>query len=208
MIRVLIVDDHAMVRAGLEGLLSSFPDIHVVGQAADGDQSVVMVEQLQPDVVLMDIAMPGMSGIEAVGAVRAVLPDVRVIMLTTFADPSQVSAALSAGAAGYLLKDVEPEVLVAGIRATLKGGAPLSPMVAAHLIRNATQAQSSIGALSPRELQTLRLIATGHSNKQIARMMGISEKTVKAHCSRVFQRVGVSDRTQAAVWATRNLPPE
>jgi DNA-binding NarL/FixJ family response regulator len=162
---------------------------------------------LLPDLVLMDLSMPVMDGIEATAAVKKQYPDTHVVVLTTFQEPRQVAAALSAGASGYLVKDVEPEVLVAGIRAAVQGGAPLSPSVAAGLLRGSNQmSMVSPSSLTPRELEILQLIVDGHTNQQIARTLGISEKTVKTHCSRLFQRLGVSDRTQAAVWAMRNLP--
>jgi DNA-binding NarL/FixJ family response regulator len=207
MIRIVIADDHAMVRAGLSQLLGSFDDLEVVGTAADGSEAVQVVGELLPDLVLMDLSMPVMDGIEATAAVKKQFPDTHVVVLTTFQEPRQVAAALSAGASGYLVKDVEPEVLVAGIRAAVQGGAPLSPSVAAGLLRGSNQmSMVSPSSLTPRELEILQLIVDGHTNQQIARTLGISEKTVKTHCSRLFQRLGVSDRTQAAVWAMRNLP--
>ncbi len=207
MIRIVIADDHAMVRAGLSQLLGSFDDLEVVGTAADGAEAVQVVGELLPDLVLMDLSMPTMDGIEATAAVKKQYPDTHVVVLTTFQEPRQVAAALSAGASGYLVKDVEPEVLVAGIRAAVQGGAPLSPSVAAGLLRGSNQmSMVSPSSLTPRELEILQLIVDGHTNQQIARTLGISEKTVKTHCSRLFQRLGVTDRTQAAVWAMRNLP--
>jgi len=147
------------------------------------------------------------DGITAIGELTSTLPEISVIALTTFQEPQQVTAALAAGAGGYLVKDVEPEVLVAGIRAAVNGGAPLSPSVAAQLIRNAAAQPTTVGSLTQRERQILELIMNGQSNKQIGRELGISEKTVKSHCGRLFQRISVSDRTQAALWATKNLPP-
>jgi DNA-binding NarL/FixJ family response regulator len=207
MIRIVIADDHPMVRAGLEQLLQSFPDLEVVGVAADGLDAVRLVQALVPDVVLMDLAMPVMDGIQAISAIKASHPKVNVIALTTFQDPGQVGAALGAGASGYLVKDVEAEVLVAGIRASVRGGAPLSPSVAATLLQEGgTMQRPSSLSMTPRESQILRLIAQGDTNGEIGRRLGISEKTVKAHCSSLFRRLGVTDRTQAAIWATRNLP--
>lgn len=207
MIRIVIADDHAMVRAGLSQLLGSFDDLEVVGTASNGQEAVQLVDEVHPDVVLMDLSMPLMDGIEALTLVKKHHPEVHVVVLTTFQEPRQVSAALSAGASGYLVKDVEPEVLVAGIRAAVQGGAPLSPSVAAGLLRG----NSSMGVVSPstltkREMEILQLIVDGRTNQGIATILGISEKTVKTHCSRLFQRLGVTDRTQAAVWAMRNLP--
>lgn len=215
MIRVLIADDHAMVRAGLAQMLSSYDDLEVVGEAANGEEAVQMVGMLSPDVVLMDMSMPIMDGLEALKLVKQRYASTHVVILSTFQEPRQVSEALGAGASGYLVKDVEPEVLVAGIRAATTGGAPLSPSVAASLLRgNAPMAQPQPqpqahghnSLLTPRELEILNLIVDGHSNFGIARSLGISEKTVKTHCSRLFQRLGVTDRTQAAVWAMRNMP--
>jgi DNA-binding NarL/FixJ family response regulator len=206
MIRVLIVDDHTMVRLGLERLLESYGDIEVVGSAGSGEQALQLTSTASPQVVLMDMAMPGMDGIDTTRRLVALHPDVIVIALSTHNDPRQVVGALDAGAHGYLVKDVEPDVLVAGIRSVLDGGAPLSPSVAGHLLRGGWQLEAPASRLTRRELEVLRLIVDGHHNKQIAAVLGISEKTVKTHCSRLFQRLGVSDRTQAAVWAERNLP--
>ncbi len=215
MIRVLIADDHAMVRAGLAQMLSSYDDLEVVGEAANGEEAVQMVGMLSPDVVLMDMSMPIMDGLEALKLVKQRYSSTHVVILSTFQEPRQVSEALGAGASGYLVKDVEPEVLVAGIRAATTGGAPLSPSVAASLLRGSApmaqpqpqpQAHGHNSLLTPRELEILNLIVDGHSNFGIARALGISEKTVKTHCSRLFQRLGVTDRTQAAVWAMRNMP--
>lgn len=208
MIRVLIVDDHTMVRMGLERLLGSFDDIEVVGVAASGAEAVQLSATTMPQVVLMDIAMPEMNGIETTRRLIAAQPDIVVIALSTYSDPQQVVTALDAGAHGYLVKDVEPAVLVAGIRSVLDGGAPLSPSVAGHLLRGGWQLDVPTTKLTRRELDVLRLIVDGHQNKQIAVALGISEKTVKSHCSRLFQRIGVSDRTQAAVWAERYLPQQ
>ncbi|MEY2443823.1 MAG: hypothetical protein QOC57_281 [Ilumatobacteraceae bacterium] len=207
MIRILLADDHVLVRNGLSQLLDAQPDIEVVGVACDGQEALDMARGLQPDVVLMDLQMPVLDGISAIGELTNTFPDISVIALTTFQEPQQVTAALAAGARGYLVKDVEPEVLVAGIRAVVNGGAPLSPSVAAQLIRGAAASQPAmVGSLTQRERQILQLIVAGQSNKQIGRELGISEKTVKSHCGRLFQRISVSDRTQAAVWATKNLP--
>ena len=204
----MIVDDHTMVRMGLERLLESFEEIHVVGAAASGEEAIGMAASTSPQVVLMDMAMPDMDGIETTRRIVAAHPDIAVIALSTHGDPQQVVGALDAGAHGYLVKDVEPEVLVAGIRSVLDGGAPLSPSVAGHLLRGGWQLDVPTTHLTRRELEVLRLIVEGKQNKQIASALGISEKTVKTHCSRLFQRIGVADRTQAAVWAERNLPQQ
>lgn len=206
MIRVLIVDDHTMVRMGLERLLESYDDIDVVGAARNGHEAISLAGTVSPQVVLMDMAMPEMDGIETTRRLVALHPEVIVIALSTHNDPNQVVGALDAGAHGYLVKDVEPDVLVAGIRSVLDGGAPLSPSVAGHLLRGGWQLEARASRLTRRELEVLRLIVEGHHNRQIADALGITEKTVKTHCSRLFQRIGVADRTQAAVWAERNLP--
>lgn len=206
MIRVLIVDDHTMVRLGLERLLESYDDIDVVGSASSGEEAIALTGTTSPQVVLMDMAMPNMDGIETTRRLTAEHPSVFVIALSTHNDPQQVVGALDAGAHGYLVKDVQPDVLHAGIRSVLDGGAPLSPSVAGHLLRGGWQLEAPASQLTRRELEVLRLIVDGYHNKQIATALGISEKTVKTHCSRLFQRIGVSDRTQAAVWAERNLP--
>ncbi len=205
MIRLVIADDHALVRTGLEQWLQSVADIDVVGLAADGREAVDLACMLTPDVVLMDLAMPVLNGVDATAEITARAPEVRVIALTTSHDPQLVNAVLSAGASGYLLKDVEPEVLVANIRAVGSGGLVLSPPVAADLFRGERSARSVYGALTAREREVLALIAAGESNKRIAVLLGISDKTVKAHCGRIFKRLGVHDRTQAAIWATRAL---
>ncbi|MFM7685203.1 MAG: response regulator [Actinomycetota bacterium] len=213
MIRILIADDHAMVRAGLAQLLRQYGDLEIVGEAANGLEAVEQVSLLDPDLVLMDMSMPVMDGLEALKLVKQRNPRTHVVVLSTFQEPHQVSAAITSGASGYLVKDVEPEVLVSSIRAAVQGGAPLSPSVAASLLRGAApaaapapQQASNPASLTPRELEILNLIVDGHSNFGIGRALGISEKTVKTHCSRLFQRLGVTDRTQAAVWAMRNMP--
>lgn len=208
MIRIVLADDHALVRTGLAQLLASYDDLEVVGFAQDGSEALQLADELSPDVILMDLSMPVIDGITAIGMLAESHPRIAVIALTTFQEPQQVTAALAAGARGYLVKDVEPEVLVAGIRASVHGGAPLSPSVAAQLIRTATHTSGAASSLTQREKQILRLIVAGFSNKQIGRELDISEKTVKSHCGRLFQRINVSDRTQAAVWATKNLPPD
>ena len=204
MIRVVLADDHPVVRAGLEQLLRTFSDLDVVAVVANGREAVKMAEALRPDVILMDLSMPILDGIGATREITELHPEIKVLMLTTFDDPTQINAALEAGAAGYLLKDVETAVLHASIRSVTTGGMPLSPMVAASLVRN-RPITTQRPLLTRREEQIVRMIASGLSNRQISRDLGISEKTVKTHCGRLFQRLGVTDRTQAAVWATRHL---
>ncbi|KGN34194.1 LuxR family transcriptional regulator [Knoellia sinensis KCTC 19936] len=203
MIRVVVVDDHAMVRAGLISLLESTDDISVVGQAADGAAAVDVAQEVRPDVVLMDLSMPGMDGIDATAAVLDVLPDLRVVVLTSFSDRGRVTAALDAGAVGYQLKDGEPATLLAAVRAAADGQAPLDPRVAQVLLP--ARGQRVGDALSAREVQVLKLVADGLANKQIARALGITERTVKAHLGKVFRELGVADRTSAALWARDHL---
>jgi DNA-binding NarL/FixJ family response regulator len=203
-IRVLVVDDHQLVRAGLVTLLASAADIEVVGEAADGDEVVAAVTANVPDVVLMDLSMARMDGVAATRAVMTEHPDVRVVALTSFTDRRRVTDVLGAGAVGYLLKDSAPDELLAGVRAAAQGHAPLDPRVAGALLprREADPATQ----LSDREREVLRLAATGMANKQIGRALGISERTVKVHLGNVFKRIGVGDRTSAAMWAREHLP--
>lgn len=203
MIRVVVVDDHAMVRAGLTTLLEASGDITVVGQAADGADAVALVVETHPDVVLMDLSMPGMDGVAATAAVLDELPEVRVVVLTSFSDRARVTAALEAGAVGYQLKDGEPSTLLAAVRAAAAGQAPLDPRVAQVLLP--ARGRRAGDGLSSREEQVLRLVADGLANKQIARALGISERTVKAHLGKVFRELGVADRTSAALWARDHL---
>lgn len=205
MTTVVVVDDHAMVRAGLATLLEAGGDITVVGQAADGVQAVELAQRLTPDVILMDLSMPVMGGVEATRAVLAAAPDTSVVVLTTFSDRDRVSQALAAGAVGYQLKDCEPADLLAAVRAAAAGHAPLDPRVARVLLPQPSSGRPE-ESLSPREIEVLHLVAKGLANKQIGRALGISERTVKAHLGRVFRQIGVVDRTSAALWARDHLP--
>ena len=203
MIRVLLAEDHRLVRAGLERLLATADDIEVVGGAADGEEAVALAAETNPDVVLMDLSMPNMDGIEATRAILAANQAVQIVVLTSLADRERILAALDAGAVGYLLKDSEPEELIGGVRSAARGESPLDPKAArAVLTARATRERAD---LSEREREVLRCVAEGMPNKLIARELGISEKTVKAHLTRVFQQIGVTDRTQAALWARDNL---
>ena len=206
MIRILIVDDHAVVRRGLEQLLGTTSDMEVVGVAADGEEAVVAAARETPDVVLMDLSMPNVDGVEATRRIVDAHPGVHVVVLTSFAEHQRVLDALEAGAVGYLLKDADPEEVLSGVRAAHSGGSPLDPKAARALV-DARRAQRPARDLSAREEEVLRLVATGLANKQIARRLGISERTVKAHLTSVFQQLGVTDRTQAALWAREHLPP-
>lgn len=205
-IRVVIADDHAVVRRGLEQLLTTADDITVVGLAANGDEALTLVHQVQPDVVLMDLSMPGTDGITATRRVLADRPDTKVVVLTSFAEQRKVLEAIEAGAAGYLLKDSDPDDVLAAVRAAQAGGAPLDPR-AARVLLDAQRKPAPSARLSARELEVLGLVASGLANKQIALRLGISERTVKAHLTTVFAQLGVSDRTQAALWAKEHLPP-
>jgi DNA-binding NarL/FixJ family response regulator len=207
MIRVLVVDDHRLVRAGLITLLAAAEDIDVVGEASDGAAGVAAARDALPDVVLMDLSMPVLDGVAATRALLAELPDTAVVALTSFSDRQRVADVIAAGATGYLLKDCAPDELLAAVRAAAAGHAPFDPRVAGALLpsRVAQVARVAQPGLSSREVQVLRLAATGLANKQIARKLGISESTVKVHLGSVFRRIGVTDRTSAALWAREHL---
>ena len=204
MIRLLLAEDHPVVRAGLERLLANEDDIELIGAAVDGAEAVELALRLLPDVVLMDISMPIKNGIEATRDIVAAGDGAtRVLVLTSFSDRTQIMAALDAGASGYLLKDAEPDEHVRGIRAAARGESPLAPKAAREVL-DARSEETLPVELSPRETEVLRLVARGLPNKRIARELEISEKTVKAHLTHVFQQLDVTDRTQAALWAQRN----
>jgi DNA-binding NarL/FixJ family response regulator len=199
MIRVLIAEDHAVVRSGLERLLGTTPDIEVVAGAADGEQAVALAKQHRPDVVLMDLSMPNVDGIEATRRILEDGGEAQVVVLTSISDREKIEAALDAGAIGYLLKDAEPEDVIRGIRAAARGESPIAPKAARELLT--ARGRRPELQLSERELEVLGCVAQGLPNKLIAIRLAISEKTVKAHLTRVYQQIGVSDRTQAALWA-------
>lgn len=201
MISVLVAEDHTVMRGGLVELLSVADDLEVVGTAVDGAEAIELAEELRPDVVLMDISMPDVDGIRATGAILEARSETRVVMLTAFSDRDRVVAALDAGAIGYLLKDSEPQEVLEAVRAAARGDAPLAPRAARQLL--AARSEEQRADLSKREREVLALVAEGLPNKLIARRLEISEKTVKTHLTSVFQRIGVSDRTQAALWAQR-----
>ncbi|HET7067830.1 MAG TPA: response regulator transcription factor [Nocardioides sp.] len=202
-IRVVIVDDHAVLRAGLEQLLGGEPDLEVVGTASDGAEAVVLVRELRPDVVLMDLQMTGVDG---VSATRQIVGEdlADVLVLTSYSDAERIVGALDAGALGYLLKDADPDEVLRGIRAVARGESPINPRAARELLGARRTSSSAAADLTPREREVLALVRQGLANKQIARRLGISERTVKAHLTSTFQRIGVVDRTQAALWAERN----
>ncbi|HEU5486657.1 MAG TPA: response regulator transcription factor [Microlunatus sp.] len=203
-IRVLVVDDHTILRAGLAALLTATGDIELVGEAAGGEEAVRLAAELRPDVILMDLSMPGMDGVTATRKIVAKHPGTHVIVLTSYTDQQWISDALEAGAEGYLLKHSGPEVVTAGIREVMAGGAPLDPKAARILISSRQVRPAPSTALTKREGEVLDLVRSGLSNRAIARQLKISERTVKAHLTNIFQRIGVQDRMQAALWAQRN----
>jgi NarL family two-component system response regulator LiaR len=206
-ISVLIADDHAVVREGIRSFLGVQEDIEVVGEVEDGEQAVAAVERLVPDVVLMDLVMPHMDGLEALRRVRAVSPTTRVLVLTSYVQDEKVLAAIRAGAAGYLLKDVRPPDLLEAIRRAADGEAWLHPTAAARLMRELADRgaadEADAARLTPRELEVLRLIAQGKPNRDIASELVVSEKTVKTHVSNILAKLHLADRTQAALYAVR-----
>ena len=199
-IRILLADDHDVVRRGLTALLDGADGFAVVGAAADGEEAVALAGEHQPDVVLMDLSMPGVDGIEATRRLVAARPESRVVVLTSFSDRERILDALDAGAIGYLLKDAEPDELLRGIEAAARGESPLAPKAAKAVLTARAEGRPA-AELTAREHEVLALLAQGLANKQIARRLGIAEKTVKAHLTSVFQSIGVTDRTQAALWA-------
>ena len=211
-IRVLVVDDHAVVREGLRTFLELQDGIEVVGEAADGEEAVTRATELAPDVILMDLVMPGMDGIGAMRELRRRSTSARVIVLTSFLDDDRLMPALQAGAAGYLLKDVEPAELARAVRSACADEALIDPTVAARLLhtlsrdgaRGAGSVAAAIDQLTRREREVLELIALGHSNKRIALELGVAEKTVKTHVGHLLAKLGVADRTQAALLAVES----
>lgn len=201
-IRVVLVDDHAVIRAGLEQLLAGTDDIEVVGTASNGAEALEVVRRIRPDVVLMDLQMPKVDGVAATRSIMAEKLGVDVLVLTSFSDSERIVAALDAGAVGYLLKDADPDDVLQGIRAVSRGESPIHPKAARALL--GVRAGSPQVQLTSRETEVLTLVREGLANKQIARRLDISERTVKAHLTSAFARIGVADRTQAALWAERN----
>lgn len=203
MIRVLIADDHGVVRDGLGRLVQALDDIELVGAASDGEEAVERSRELSPDVVLMDLDMPRLDGIEATRRIVAERPETAILILTSFSDRPRILGAIEAGAAGYLLKDASSEEVTDGIRTAARGESPLDPR-AARAVLDARAEPDPLAAFSAREREVLALLAEGLPNKLIARRLQISEKTVKAHLTRIFREIGVTDRTQAALWAERH----
>jgi two-component system, NarL family, response regulator LiaR len=201
-IRILLVDDHAVVRKGLRTFLSYDPDLEVVGEAADGSEALTKARELLPDVVVMDLLMPGMDGIAATAAIRRELPETEVLALTSVLEDASVVGAVRAGAIGYLLKDTQAEALCQAIKAAAAGQVQLTPRAAARLMQ-AISVPESPEALTERENDVLRLLAQGYSNKQIAHSLNNTEKTIKTHVSRILSKLGVQSRTQATLYAIR-----
>jgi len=204
-IRVLIVDDHAVVREGLRAFLELQDRMEVIGEAGDGREAIEEAERLRPDVILMDLVMPRLDGVEAMRGLHEQVPAARVIVLTSFLDDERLVPALRAGAAGYLLKNVEPQELARAIRLADAGEAMIDPAVAARLVDALVEVRGDEGPkLTRREQEVLELIGRGLANKRIALELGIAEKTVKTHVSHVLAKLGVSDRTQAALYVERS----
>jgi DNA-binding NarL/FixJ family response regulator len=202
-IRVLVVDDHAFVRQGLRAFLDLQDGIDVVGEAGDGQEAVAAAERLRPDVVLLDLVMPRVDGVAALRELRERLPATRAIVLTSFLDDDKLMPALRAGAAGYLLKSSAPAEVARAVRAAHAGEALLDPVAAARLIEALERDEEPLDRLTPREREVLLLLGRGYPNKQIARELRLSEKTIKTHVGHVLAKLGVTDRTQAAVVAVR-----
>jgi DNA-binding NarL/FixJ family response regulator len=202
MIRVVIADDHGVIRDGLTGVIAAQPDLEVVATAGNGVEAVELCRSSSPDVVLMDLEMPLLDGIAATRAIREDLPHTAILVLTSFSDVRRITAALAAGASGYLLKDASADDVVRGIRAAADGGAPLDPH-AARLLLEAKNAPDPLAGISPREREVFALLLDGLPNKVIAQRLGISEKTVKTHLTSIFRRIDVTDRVQAVLWAER-----
>jgi len=199
--RVLIVDDHAVVRKGIQMFLSTEPSIRVVAEAEDGQEAIRQAKSLQPDVVLMDLVMPQEDGIEAIAEIKRCVLNIKVIALTSFKDEAKFKAAIEAGADGYLLKDADGDSLLQAIRAVQQGGMPIDPQVARHFVRDGMQREATTGHLTEREKEVLQLVARGLSNKAVAQALKISEGTAKVHISNILGKLNASSRTEAAVQA-------
>jgi DNA-binding NarL/FixJ family response regulator len=203
MIRVVLADDHGVIRDGLGRLIAALDDVELVGVAVDGAEAIEQCARLEPDVVLMDLDMPNVDGIEGTRRITEGRPETAVLVLTSFSDQQRIVGALEAGACGYLLKDVDAAEVAEGIRAAARGESPLDPRAARTLL-DARSAPDRLAGLSGREREVLALLVEGLSNKLIARRLEISEKTVKSHLTRIFRELKVTDRTQAALWAERH----
>jgi len=205
-IRVLIADDHAIVRKGISALLATEPGIEVVGEAQDGQDAITAAQKVRPDVILMDLVMPGMDGLEATRSIRSHQPDARILVLTSFAGDDKIFPAIKAGALGYLLKDSGPEELVQAIQQVHQGESSLHPSIARRLLHEISkppEPETSIDSLTEREIQVLQLVAQGQSNREISDLLTISEATVRTHVSNILGKLGLCSRTQAALYALR-----
>jgi DNA-binding NarL/FixJ family response regulator len=207
-IRILIADDHHVVRRGLTFFLKTQKDIEIIGEAGNGSEAVELARTLKPDLILMDLVMPEMDGIQATKMIKTEMPEIKIMMLTSFSDQDHVIPALEAGASGYQLKDIEPDELINCIRKIMSGENQLHPKATSHLLANLSNKESNekplIDQLTKRELDVLREIAKGKSNKEIASTLFITEKTVKTHVSNLLAKLELADRTQAALFAVKN----
>ncbi len=201
-IRIIVADDHSVVRQGLKMFLALDPELEIIGEASNGAEAVQLAHTLKPDVILMDLLMPVMDGITAIGTIRRELPDIEVIALTSVLEDASVIGAVRAGAIGYLLKDTQADELIRSIKAAAQGQVQLAPQAAARLMRE-VRAPESPESLTERETEVLRLLASGKANKEIAQALIIGEKTVKTHVSNILAKLGVQSRTQAALYAVR-----
>ena len=203
--RVLIVDDHAVVRQGLRFMLEQRPDMEIVGEAGDGEQAITLAADLLPDVVLLDLLMPNIDGITAVREIKRLVPSTQIIILTSYHEDEQIFQAIKAGALSYLLKDASAEELITAVRAAAQGESKLHPAVATRVLREMRQRQSALhNDLTPRELDVLKHIARGHSNPEIAAELVISEPTVRTHVANILSKLQLADRTQAAIYALQH----
>jgi DNA-binding NarL/FixJ family response regulator len=200
-IRIIISDDHPVVRAGLSGMISGEPDFEVVGEADNGKEAVALTGELKPDVVLMDLRMPEMDGVTAIGHIKADYPEVQILVLTTYESDADILRAIETGATGYLLKDTPREELFGAIRLVAEGKSPLAPGVATRLMQRMRGSEEE--GLSTREIEVLELVARGTSNKEIAKQLWVSETTVKSHMLHIFDKLGVTDRTAAVTAALK-----
>ncbi len=206
MINVVLVDDHRVVVEGLRLLLEAFDDVTVVGSATDGRAGAELAISLTPDVVLMDLSMPGIDGVNATRLIVEGAPQTAVVVLTTTSDREQVLRSLDAGAVGYLMKDTDPQALHAGIQAAAAGGSPIDPRVARALVdRRRARTERTGSVLTSKQREVLELVAEGHPNRLVAKRLGVSEKTVKAHLTQIYAALGVTDRVQATLWARDHL---
>ncbi len=207
-IKVVLVDDHSMIRIGLKAYLDTLPDIQVVGEASSGEEAVQVVQDTRPDVVLMDLIMTGMDGVEATRQVKHIHPTAQIIILTSYHEDSHIFPAIKAGALSYVLKDIDPDDLAMAIRSARSGQATLNPQVAARMVRelqgSSTEEANPFLELTERELDVLRLVATGKNNQEVAADLVISEKTVKTHLTNLLAKLHLKDRTQAAAYAWQN----